>query len=378
MHDYNLHSYASMLEDGHRVDAYLEAMRAAIVPGAVVVEIGTGTGFFAIMACRFGASRVYAIEPSNAIEVARQLARANGCADRIEFIKDLSTRVLLPERADVIVSDLHGVLPWYEMQMETLADAVKRLLRPGGQVIPAAERLWATVVEAPETARPSRRQELHGVDLRPAARLLAHQGVKAQIESGQILAAPQLAGSVDYLAVARRDLSAELSLTATRAGQADGLGCWFDATLSKGVEISNAPGQPRMIYGQAFFPFPETVPVEPDDRIDLALGARPAAGEYVWSWHTRIERHGKTVAAFRQSDFDGQVISLSGLHRTAGSFTPELSSDGREELFILERMGSRRPLAEIAGELQAAFPKAYPTASSALVRVAKVSGRFAL
>ncbi|MDB5859154.1 MAG: Methyltransferase type 12 [Ramlibacter sp.] len=377
MHDYNLHSYASMLEDSHRVDAYLAAMRGAIVPGAVVVEIGTGTGFFAIMACRFGASRVYAIEPSSAIEVARQLARANGCADRIEFIKDLSTRVVLPERAHVIVSDLHGVLPWYEMQMETLADAVKRFLRPDGQVIPAAERLWVTVVEAPEPAGASRQHELHGVDLRPVAQLLAHQGVKAQIESDQVLAVPQLAGLVDYLAIGRRDLSVDLSLTATRGGKADGLGCWFDATLFKDVDISNAPGRPRMIYGQALFPFPETVAVEAGDRIDVALGARPAAGEYVWNWHTRIERHGKTVAAFRQSDFNGQVLSLSGLHKTAGTFTPELSADGCEELFILERMGSRKALEAIARELQAAFPQAYSTPSSALVRVAKVSARFA-
>src|SRR5204862_7848061 len=98
-------AYGQMISDAVRMDSYARALRHAVKPGAVVVDIGTGTGIFALLACRLGARRVYAIEPGDAIQVAREIAAANGCGDRIEFIQALSTDATLPERADVIVSD---------------------------------------------------------------------------------------------------------------------------------------------------------------------------------------------------------------------------------------------------------------------------------
>jgi type I protein arginine methyltransferase len=58
--------------------------------------------------------RVYAIEPGNIIQVARELAATKSYAGRIEFIQALSTRISLSEPADVIVSDLHGMLPLFQ------------------------------------------------------------------------------------------------------------------------------------------------------------------------------------------------------------------------------------------------------------------------
>ncbi len=97
-----------MLEDRIRIDAFYEALRGAIRPGAVVMDIGTGPGVMAILACELGASRVYAIESSEVIQVAREIAAANRCADKIEFFEDLSTNVSIPVKADVIVSDMRG------------------------------------------------------------------------------------------------------------------------------------------------------------------------------------------------------------------------------------------------------------------------------
>lgn len=50
---------------------------------------------------------VYAFEPSGIIEP----AAANGFADRIEFIPKLSTECSLPEPVNIVVSDIHGILP---------------------------------------------------------------------------------------------------------------------------------------------------------------------------------------------------------------------------------------------------------------------------
>ncbi len=120
---YSLTGHGHMVTDKLRTDAYAQALEQDIKTGDVVAEIGTGTGIFALLACRFGARRVYAFEPSAIIELAREIAAANGFADRIEFIPKLSFESALPERADVIVSDVHGVLPFFNRGLVSLIDA---------------------------------------------------------------------------------------------------------------------------------------------------------------------------------------------------------------------------------------------------------------
>jgi hypothetical protein len=129
---YSLQGYGNMIADAVRTDAYAAALRAAVRPGCVVVDIGTGPGLFAILACRFGARRVIAIESGDIIEVARRVAAANGCADRIEFVHADSRDVEIGERAEVVVSDLHGVLPYFGRPLETMKDAHLRFLARRG------------------------------------------------------------------------------------------------------------------------------------------------------------------------------------------------------------------------------------------------------
>ncbi len=119
-----------MVRDERRVQAYLDAMRAVITRESFVLEIGTGIGLFAVLASQLGARRIVAIEPSDAIVVAREIAAANGVTN-IEFVKDVSQNVDPGGRADVIVSDLRGMLPLYDAHIEAIVDARERLLAPG-------------------------------------------------------------------------------------------------------------------------------------------------------------------------------------------------------------------------------------------------------
>src|SRR5258708_641008 len=147
---YSLAGYGHMIEDQVRLDAYARAIRKTVRPGSVVLEIGSGPGIFAVLACQLGASRVYAIESDPIIQVAREIAAANGCADRIEFIEDLSTRVTLPVQADVIISDLRGVLPFFQSHLPSIADARRRFLAPGGTLIPKTAPARQPAVQAPQ------------------------------------------------------------------------------------------------------------------------------------------------------------------------------------------------------------------------------------
>src|SRR4051794_24565464 len=101
---YRVSSYGEMIKDRVRTDAYARALQQAVKPGSVVLDIGTGTGIFSLLACKFGASKVYAVDPADAIELGRRSAAQNGFGDRITFLQDVSTSIDLPELADVVVS----------------------------------------------------------------------------------------------------------------------------------------------------------------------------------------------------------------------------------------------------------------------------------
>src|ERR1044072_3398578 len=108
MSDYDVNAYGRMLTDEARISAYIAAMRSAVRPGDVVLELGTGTGVMALIACQCGASKVYALEPSDAISIAQAAAKANGFSDRIVFLRTLSSHIDLPEKGHVLISDLRG------------------------------------------------------------------------------------------------------------------------------------------------------------------------------------------------------------------------------------------------------------------------------
>jgi protein arginine N-methyltransferase 1 len=147
---YSLFDYGAMIADSGRFNAYAKAIARAVRPGDIVADIGCGPGLFSLLACRAGARRVFAIESEDSIQFARVLASANGFTDRIEFIQSDSRKTELPGRANVIVSDLRGVLPLYDNAIPSLEDARQRLLATGGIMIPQGDTLKAAVIEAEE------------------------------------------------------------------------------------------------------------------------------------------------------------------------------------------------------------------------------------
>jgi predicted RNA methylase len=73
-----------------------------------VLDLAAGTGILGLLACRAGARRVYSVDDGGILQVAREIVQANHLTDRIRQIKAFSTRVELPEKADVVVSDQIG------------------------------------------------------------------------------------------------------------------------------------------------------------------------------------------------------------------------------------------------------------------------------
>jgi protein arginine N-methyltransferase 1 len=136
-----------LLSDSTRLQAVRRALRETVRPGSVVVDLGAGTGILGFLALREGAGRVYAIERHPIVRLARAIAAENGYGDRVRIIKGDSRRVRLPERADVIVSDLVGPLGIDPEMAESLADA-RRFLKKRGRFVPERSEVWIAPVRA--------------------------------------------------------------------------------------------------------------------------------------------------------------------------------------------------------------------------------------
>jgi len=308
---YSLHFYGKMLADAPRMDAYVAALRQTVKPDSVVLDLGCGPGVFAMLACKFGARRVYAVEPDNVIGLAREAAAANGFADRIEFFERLSTEITLDEPASIIVSDLRGVLPWFQQHIPSIVDARERLLARGGRLIPRRDILWAAVVDAAdcyeELVGPWNRFEL---DLSAGTRLITNNWRKTRIRPEHLLAKPVCWATLDYYEVDSPDVRGEMSWRVERNGTAHGVAVWFDSDLADGIGFSNHPAAPEMIYGNGLFPFSQPVQVTEGDRITLRLEGKIVGDDYVWRWDTEFPK-----TSFKQSTFYGVPLSRTLLKK---------------------------------------------------------------
>ena len=379
---YTLTDYSSFIANRVRTDAYARSLRQVLRPGGVCLDLGTGTGFFAVLACQLGARKVIAIEPNEAIHVARDVAAANGCAQRITFIQDLSTRVHLDERADVIVSDLRGVLPHSGHHLLSLMDARRRLLAPGGTLIPRGDTLWAAPVEAPDQyarAVPLAEGPIHGVNMAAVRPWVVHSWRKARLKPEHLLAAPRQWASIDYANLQEANVRGEAAWTVERQGIGHGLLMWFDTTLAEGVGYSNAPGQPESIYGQLFFTWVEPVRLAVGDVIEVTLRADQVGADYVWGWNSRVREGsatGSVRADFRQSTFFGVPLAASQLRKRAAEHRSELNEDGQIDRFILTLMDTATSSGDIARKLAQQFPRRFPDWGAALTHVADLAQRY--
>ena len=378
---YSLLGYGNMIADRHRTDAYMRALKTSIKPESIVLDIGTGTGVFAILACQLGAERVYAIEPNAAIAVAKLAAKDNGCVERIHFIQGFSTDVDLPEQVDIIVSDLRGILPFFQQHIPTIIDARSRFLKAGGAMIPLRDRLWGTLVCAPKLYRSysSPWQDFtDNINLESARRFLLHSWQRCTITPEQCLLKPQLLKILNYSEISASNLQAKLEWNVEKSGLVHGLCLWFDTTLREGIEFSNAPEEPNLIYGNAFFPWLEPVEIASGDRITCEIKANLIGEQYIWQWNCTVLTGEKIKANFKQSTFNGQPFDPEVLKRRSPDYIPQLNKDGELVHFILSAIDRNNNLEEISRQCVTMFPDRFATQKTALNRVREIVEKYSL
>lgn len=243
-----------MLNDSVRSSRLIAAINAVVRPDDIVVEAGTGTGVLAVAAARAGARHVYAIEAGHMASVARELARANGVAERVTVVEGWSSAVRLPERGDVFVSETVGNAAFDEDLLATATDARQRLLKPGARMIPSSLSLNALPAMAPvawlgrqmfaptvtETWR-----DAYGIDFSALCSLPVDYGMRGLIrphgEQWPWLAAPLALASARFAPSFEVQLECSTAGVAQSAGELNALVVYFEAELAPGITLSTDP-----------------------------------------------------------------------------------------------------------------------------------------
>ena len=382
---YSISGFGSMIIDKGRMDPYVAALLDAVQPDSIVMDIGTGTGIFALLACHFGARHVYAIEPDDAIQVGRELAAANGFAEKITFIQDLSTKITLPEKANIIISDMRGMLPLYEHHLPSIIDARQRHLASGGSLIPLQDTMRVAMVEAPELYQRYAAPwdgSAFGIDMQVALRWVKNSFWTDKVikeDKERIVGEAKTCATLDYQTLEGPDTKGEVVWQLDQDATVHGFRIWFDTVLAEGVGFTNAPDQTELIYGSVFFPFLEPVLLNKDDTVSITLNADLIGDEYIWRWHTRIYAKNdpdKVITEYKQSTFDGVPLSLSQMRKRAGSYKPVLNEDGLLNIEIMKMMEQGLMLEDIAHRITEKYPERYADWQHALADVGKLSVKY--
>ncbi len=281
-----LSEHEEMLSDSVRVDAYHRGIHRNVKPGDVVLDLGTGTGLLALMASRAGAKKVYAVEHSDFIDVAREIAHHNDFTN-IEFVNENSREFTPPEPIDVVIHEQMGDELFNENMLENLLDLRDRVLRPGGRMLPGRFRLFVEPVMLHESMRVRRFWNIElpdGIDLSN----MEHSPTAARFDTGrteQMWARP---GSVaSALSTCEPILEFDLDTlestsaiatdyvverTAGADAIVDGACVWFEAVFDSETTMSTSPLGPITSWGNRLYRLDTSLQAGEELRLHVHMG----------------------------------------------------------------------------------------------------------
>jgi hypothetical protein len=358
--------HQSMLIDRERLAAFERAIRKAVPAGGVVVDVGAGTGILSMMACRAGARRVYAIERGEIAEIAAEVIRANAMSDRITLLRGHSNAIVLPEPADVVVSEVIGNAGVDEGILGTLIDARERFLKREGTLIPRQLRVCVAPVEMPETYEGTVdfwRSSPAGFDFEKVAAMAANEPYRHGIHREALRGTPSSAFTIDLERATEPFAEGTCTFRIDRSCEIHGLALWFEAELVSGEILSNAPPNRTPNWAHFWLPVCPMRTVAEGDEMFVRLSTWDG---YVWRWQTRFGGEGAHGAwDTDQSNFSSIPISLETLRPATSGFRPEPSPQSEAARTVLGWFGEGRSIVAIVAELVARYPDQFPTEAAA-------------
>ncbi len=282
----SLDFHLGLVADSVRTESYREALSQSVREGDVVADIGAGTGILSIFAVRAGARKVYAIERTGMIEAAREVIRKNGMEQEIDLIYGDSRKVHLPEKVDLVLTELISEWGVEEEIGRVLEDARCRFLKKGGRLIPEKLETFLAPVENDAFYREIDfwGREHYGIDFTSLRDYSLNRPYSARLEHRHLLAEPERVLSVNFYKDAADPLEFASVFRSDRAGFLHGFSGWFKADLTGRVRLTTEPPAEPSSWRNPFFPLSTPLRVTEGDRISVKISEVPCKGGILWEW----------------------------------------------------------------------------------------------
>lgn len=103
----NLMVIGECLLDTRRTKSFKRAIEETVLPGDVVLDVGTGSGILGMFAAKAGAKKVYAVDIAPDIaQFAKKNVINNGYKNKIEVISGDMKEIKFPHKIDVVIMEL--------------------------------------------------------------------------------------------------------------------------------------------------------------------------------------------------------------------------------------------------------------------------------
>lgn len=313
--DFDFHDL--LLQDTVRMSAYKKAIFSAVQPGDIVVDLGTGTGILAVWALQAGAERVHAIDFNETLmQQARKRIAQNGYSHRARFYQDISYNVQLPEKCNLLISEIIGNIADNEDFLNIIKDARQRFLLPQGGLLPTRVVSYLTPVEAlsahAQIARKTCQTVNPSYDL---TRLLEQNYIRSHfdiyydsvIPDSALLANPAQIKQFCFRDEEQSEYCSEMEYQVHRSGLLTGFKGHFVADLTDSVVLDISSGdiaanRVSCSWKHAFFPLETPIQVEIGDRILVNFSRHYPEQKHhfrqIYRWAGKVYKDGQLCKTF--------------------------------------------------------------------------------
>lgn len=265
----------SMLSDRVRTESYRDAIlkNSAVMKDKIVMDLGCGTSILSLFASQAGAKTVYAVDQSEIIYQAMEIAQTNSFSN-IKFVKGRLEDVEFPtDKVDVIVSEWMGYLLLFEGMLDSVIYARNNYLREGGVLLP--NRCTISLVGYGCEDRYNKFinffHNVYGFNMKCMLKDILREGHVEKCDGAFVLTKPNVVCDLDLMTCDMNysnftfDFNLEVLMDSKMTSFVGYFDTFFD--LPEKVSFSTSPASEPTHWNQAVFYLDEPVDVKAGDII---------------------------------------------------------------------------------------------------------------
>jgi 2-polyprenyl-3-methyl-5-hydroxy-6-metoxy-1,4-benzoquinol methylase len=305
-----------MLLDWYRTDAYRRAIQEVVSDRTCVVDVGAGSGILSLFSASAGAKKVYAVEVTEIINLAKKLATINNLSNKIEFLNMTAQNVVLDQKVDVIISEWMGMFAMDEYMFDAVQIIRDRFLAEGGKMIPNSVDLYIAPIEnrhlyyknGPGFWKSTFFNYDFNVDIDQES--TTDRSKVCIVTPESLIASPHLLLHFDcnHDNTSAFHFSKSMEWTIERDAFLHGFCGYFDTILTDKITLYTSPMVSPTHWQQVYFPI-EEISVQKSDVLCLTVTTTPAGICPTVCLNGNIVRNGKVIHTFKSKPFvDGPLV----------------------------------------------------------------------